>query len=223
MKATWLLVIGLLIVFAGLFALAEWQGWLQPDAIVHALKMLKEGGSHPATVAIGIAGLLAIDLLLPVPSSIVMIAAGMLLGPWAGTAASFTGAMLSAAIGYCGCRWGGERAFRRLAGERDAAQVRAWLARYGVYAIVISRPVPMLTEVLSCLAGLARMPAGAFFGASAVGTLPVCVVYAVAGHVGAKGALWLTALIAVALPAAAWLAVRLAATGKAADNADNRE
>ena len=153
-------------------------------------------------------GLLTIDLLLPVPSSIVMALSGKLLGTWWGGAASFAGAMLAAAIGYGACRRWGESAFRRLIGGADRERVRAWFQRYGVYAIILSRPVPMLTEILSCLAGLSAMRARTFFGAAVLGTLPICFVYS---YVGSRGSLtdpWPAIWIALAIPAAGWLLVR---------------
>jgi membrane protein DedA with SNARE-associated domain len=89
--------------------------------------------------------------------------------------------------------------------------VEHWFEDYGIAAIIISRPVPMLTEILSCLAGLSRVNVSSFTVASIAGTLPICIIYAYVGHLyGLEGLeskegivpmIWVT----IAIPAAGWL------------------
>jgi uncharacterized membrane protein YdjX (TVP38/TMEM64 family) len=208
MKRIWLTVVAMLVFCSALFVAAEQAGWLAPAVTEQFLARLHASPRGQVGVALAVAGLLAVDVLLPIPSSLVMALAGKLLGPVTGGLAACLGAGLSAAIGYGACRWGGERAFRRLVGDRDTARLRAWFERYGVYAIVLSRPVPMLTEILSCLAGLAAMPVRPFALAAALGTVPICFVYS---YVGSRGDLrdpWPAIWIALVIPALGWLFVR---------------
>ena len=51
----------------------------------------------------------------------------------------------------------------------------------------LSRSVPMLTEIVSCAAGLARIPFRVFLALSVAGTLPLCAVYAWAGNRSLRG------------------------------------
>jgi uncharacterized membrane protein YdjX (TVP38/TMEM64 family) len=51
-------------------------------------------------IALALGGLLAADIVLPVPSSIVNTAAGSLLGFWAGMGTAWVGLMVSAVGGY---------------------------------------------------------------------------------------------------------------------------
>lgn len=63
--------------------------------------ILKSLGQHPVYVAVLLCALLASDIILPVPSSIVSIGSGFLLGFENGTIVSFTGMVLGCLLGYC--------------------------------------------------------------------------------------------------------------------------
>jgi len=101
---------------------------------------------------------LVIDLFLPIPSSFVMILSGKLLGFALGGLIAFLGAIISAVLGYTICRIGGHKMYYKLIGARDSHKIVEWFEKYGFLAIIISRPIPMLTEILSCLAGLSKIP-----------------------------------------------------------------
>ncbi len=208
MKRFLFLAACLLVVFASLYVLAERLGYADGAFLVARFEALQASPGGRVWVAVAIAGLLAVDLVLPVPSSVLMTFSGAVLGVGLGTAVSLAGAMLSAALGFGACRWGGQRAFRGLMGAQDLTRVNVWFQAYGVYAIVLSRPVPMLTEILSCLAGLTDLPGRTFFLAVVLGTLPVCLVYAYAGSISSPANPWPAVLIALLVPAAGWVAVR---------------
>jgi uncharacterized membrane protein YdjX (TVP38/TMEM64 family) len=178
---------------------AVWQGWL--DGV-----RASTGGRAAAAAAI--VAMLVVDLVVPVPSSVVMTAAGALLGPWLGALVSFVGALAAACVGFWACRVGGRGVARRLVGEADLERTRGWFERWGVYAIVVSRPIPMLTEVLSCLAGLTSLPFRTFLAASALGTAPICVVYAIAGSRGSVTDPLPLVVVALAVPAVGWFVAR---------------
>ena len=152
--------------------------------------------------------LLTADLVLPIPSSIVMTLSGAFLGCLAGTAASFIGAMGSALLAFGLCRRYGQRAFEHMIAPPDAARIERFFQRHGAWGILLSRSVPMLTEVVSCMAGLSRLPWPHFVLLSAAGTLPVCLVYAWAGSHGAHTGTGWALLIAFALPALALAILR---------------
>ncbi len=98
-------------------------------------------------------GLLAFDVFLPVPSSIVSTAAGVLLGFWRGAAIVWAGMMVACVIGYAlGARASGLA--RRFVGEAGLERADRLLARYGDWTIVVCRPVPVLAEASVIFAGL---------------------------------------------------------------------
>src|SRR6187551_2233003 len=82
---------------------------------------LATGGASRWYVAVGIAALLAGDVVLPVPSSITSAAAGALLGFWPGLLVIWVGMTVSCIVGYyLGARGGGVA--RRFVGEAGLAR-----------------------------------------------------------------------------------------------------
>jgi uncharacterized membrane protein YdjX (TVP38/TMEM64 family) len=80
--------------------------------------------------------------------------------------------------------------------------VRAHFDRYGSWIILLSRPVPMLAETVSCLAGLSGMAPGRFAALSLAGTIPLSLVYAVVGaNASDAQGLAVAVVVAVGLPA----------------------
>lgn len=131
------------------------------------------------TAALGFA-LLVVDVFLPVPSSLVMVAHGALLGALPGAAVSLAGGLGAAAVGFACGRWGRAPLRRRLAdGERERAD--RLLRRWGALAVVVSRPVPILAEAVAVVAGASPLGWRRYLLAAAAGNLPAAVLYALAG------------------------------------------
>jgi len=204
-----ILVVSVMVLFFTIgFLVADHLSYMDPKTIQAWFDSVERSGYGRLAIGGIIAGLLAVDLVLPIPSSVIMAISGMLLGVWTGGIASFLGAMLSACAGFLLCRWGGHTAFRRLIGQQDTHRIDRWFDRYGVYAIIISRPIPMLTEILSCLAGLAGLSFRSFLLASILGTLPICFIYSYVGSFGDITNPWPAIWIALLIPALGWVVVR---------------
>ncbi len=209
MKRVVAIVVGMVAALSLMFVAAESAGWMDPGRVRNLLETVRTAPAGRLAVAGVIGGLLAGDLVLPVPSSVLMTLAGAFLGTAGGTAVSFAGSMASALIGFAVCRRFGHAAFRRFAGEADADRVARFLREYGVWGILLSRSVPMLTEVVSCVAGLSDLPFRTFATLAAAGTLPLCVVYAWAGaRTSDPTGLGWAVLVAFILPAAGFASVR---------------
>src|SRR5690606_14596745 len=103
-------------------------------------------GQVPLLPSVGIiGGLLAFDVLLPVPSSIVSAAAGVLLGFWLGTLVVWTGMTISCAVAYAiGAR--SVALTRWIVGDDGLRRAAGVATRYGDFALVLCRPVPVLAE-----------------------------------------------------------------------------
>lgn len=163
-------------------------------------------GAGPWAWAAGI-GLLAADLLLPVPGTVVMSALGLIYGTlWGGLVAA-VGSIVAGLFGYGVGRLIGEKAARKLLGNRDFERGRGLFSRGGGWMIALSRAVPILPEALSCTAGLVRMPFGRFFASLACGSVPVGFLYAWIGAVGRDTPGW-AMLFSIGVPAILWLAAR---------------
>ncbi len=170
-----------------------------------ALRVLLEEHYQIAWL-IGI-GLLVADLFLPIPSTIVMSALGWLYGPLAGGAASAAGLLLSAQLAYRLSRRFGHPVAARLAGEANLQTASAWFRRAGGPCIAVSRCLPVLSEAISCLAGLSRFPPGEFFVAALLGSTPAGFAFAFIGHMGRTDSTTAT-VWSILLPVLLWLLYR---------------
>lgn len=140
------------------------------------------------------AGLLAIDVLLPVPSSIVGTMLGARLGFLTGFAATFAGLMTGQVAAYATSRW----LLRRRAGELPAAPT--------LLALFLSRPVPVLAEATALAAGAAQLSWRQFLLACGGGNLLYALALALNGAQLVPGALIGPGLLLpMLLPAAGWL------------------
>lgn len=158
-------------------------------------------------LALVLGGLLAGDIVLPVPSSLVSTAAGALLGFWRGTATSWVGMMVASGLGYqLGAR-AGEAALRRMAGPSEVARLALLAERQGPWFLLVFRGVPVLAEASVVLAGVSRMSRRSFFSASALANLGVSATYSALGASAARaGSFPLLFAGMVLLPALAlWL------------------
>ena len=125
-------------------------------------------------------GLLALDVVLPVPSSIVSTAAGVLLGFWRGAVVVWTGMMVACLLGYAlGARAAGLA--RHFVGEPGLERAGELVRRYGDWTIVMCRPVPVLAEASVIFAGLVGAPFARFFALTALSNLGVAIGYAAFG------------------------------------------
>jgi uncharacterized membrane protein YdjX (TVP38/TMEM64 family) len=132
------------------------------------------------SAAIAIGALLALDIVLPIPSSVLSTAAGALLGFPLGTLVSTVGMTLASAAGY----WlgtGTSARARRFVGAASLERAQRLAERYGDWAVIVSRPVPVLAEASAVAAGLLRRPAGRFLLLSAAANLGISLAYAAVG------------------------------------------
>jgi len=136
-----------------------------------------------AAATIGVA-LLVADVFLPVPSSVVMVANGALFGMVLGTALSMVGSVGAFAVGFAVGRRGTVMV-ARMVPEEERLRADRFFDRWGVAAIILSRPVPILAETVSFVAGTSALGWRPAMGAAIVGSLPAAALYAVAGSVAA--------------------------------------
>lgn len=128
-------------------------------------------------------GALALDIFLPIPSSLVSTLCGMLLGTWGGWALSFMAMNVSAALGYwLGACCAGRA--RRLIGAAEGAALEGFFARYGAVVLVGLRAVPVLAEASTVFAGLGRLGVWRSALWLGVGNAVISLVYAVVGAWG---------------------------------------
>ena len=163
---------------------------------------LSSQGKWAAVAAIG---LLASDVLLPVPATVVFTALGIVFGPWTGGFVGTLGFSLGGVIAYGVCWAFGEKAARWLLGERDFVQGHRLFSESGGWIVAMSRWLPVLPEVISCMAGLTRMPPAKFFVSVLCGSAPPAFAFAFLGHMGSDQPVLALAISAIAAPLLWWL------------------
>ncbi len=151
------------------------------------------------------AALLMVDVLLPVPSSIVSALLCVLLGPLHGSLAIMVGMMAGFACGYLLGRMLPADTLRRWVGAALWDSVRDKAARQSTAWIVVSRPVPVLAEAVSILAGSLRVRWQSAMLAAALSSAVVASCFGATAAVGlTNGSFWLSFGASVALASAAW-------------------
>jgi uncharacterized membrane protein YdjX (TVP38/TMEM64 family) len=143
-------------------------------------EMITRGDTARWIVASSIFALLALDVILPVPSSIVSTAAGVLLGFWTGAAIVWFGMMIACVFGYAlGAR--ASNVARRFVGDEGLVRAERLVARYGDWTILVCRPVPVLAEASVIFAGIIRAPFARFAWLTAASNLGIALGYAAFG------------------------------------------
>jgi uncharacterized membrane protein YdjX (TVP38/TMEM64 family) len=175
MKRYVLIIVGFVVLFSAMFGLAE---WLQISWLTDPSAKMQENKWLAAVVG---SSLLVLDIVLPVPASIVMGVNGQLFGVALGTVVSLFGTMAAATIGFLIGRNGGALLDKVLKPE-ERSQGDRILKKWGPLAIIVLRPVPMLAETITILAGTSGMSWSTFLVSALLGSVPMCYLFAVAGE-----------------------------------------
>jgi uncharacterized membrane protein YdjX (TVP38/TMEM64 family) len=183
--------------------------WLFEDTTAAWAERLVRSPHARAVVALGLGGLLAADVVLPIPSSIVNTAAGSMLGFFAGTAVAWAGMTVGCAVGYRIGRGAARAGLGRIVGPGEVERASAAFARYGAWALVLMRPVPVLAEASVIVAGFHDMPRRSFHVLCGLSNLGIAAVYAAVGAWAVDSASFFAAFAgAVLLPGLAMLVSR---------------
>jgi uncharacterized membrane protein YdjX (TVP38/TMEM64 family) len=153
--------------------------------------------------------LLVCDLILPVPSTVVISALGYLYGIWVGGLVAGVGLWLAGVAGYGLGRLFGERFVERWLGAGEYEKGKQLFSNRGGWIVALSRTLPILPEVISCTAGLVRMPFRSFAVATACGSFPMGFLFAAIGKAGHDSPTWAFVLSFVVPCGLWWLAKRI--------------
>lgn len=126
--------------------------------------------------------LLALDVVLPVPSSVIMLANGALFGVIGGTVLSLAGSLIGVALAFVIGQHGG-RLLASISTPEEMAAADRLFRRWGTAAIILSRPLPIIAETIALFAGASSMGATRLMLAATAGLIPTCLAYAAAGAV----------------------------------------
>lgn len=150
----------------------------------------------PSVMAVLLIGLLAADIALPVPSSVVGTYAGARYGIVLATLLTWVGLTIGAVVGYGVGRRGGQWWILQLGEPAETERMRVWQEKWGGIVIVLVRGMPLLAEASVVLAGLNGLAWKQFFPAIALSNLGLAIAYAGLGHWADTHA-WLTTALAI--------------------------
>jgi uncharacterized membrane protein YdjX (TVP38/TMEM64 family) len=141
-------------------------------------------GLHIALQVLVFLGLMILQsLFAPIPSELILLSGGMIFGWIWGTVLGVAGSMLSSVISFYLSKRGG-RALIDATGEKVSILKRSlvvfdiWIKRWGLWAILIGRAVPVIMfDPISYAAGLAKVKDWQYFLATFIGSIPRSIFY----------------------------------------------
>ncbi len=153
--------------------------------------------------------LLVVDLFLPILGTVVMSALGLVYGWFWGGLISALGSIGAGLLAYGLSRKLGRGAVLFLAGEKGIAEgERLFGGETGGWLVAFSRWMPVMPEVVACLAGISRMPFKRYFAALCAGCFPMGFVFARIGDTGKDNPI-LALCLSAGLPPLIWGFFRL--------------
>jgi uncharacterized membrane protein YdjX (TVP38/TMEM64 family) len=168
------------------------------DALEAQIAQIFDPPPPPAALFALIAGVLASDIFLPVPSSMVGTLAGSQLGVAMGTLTSWLGMTAGGVAGFALARKWGRPLALRLASETDLDRLDGVAARFGPLLIVLTRGVPVFAEACVLLLGVNRLPWSRLLPALVASNLGLALAYAAFGRLAADQQ-WLPAALGISL------------------------
>lgn len=141
--------------------------------------LLYGSGDHKLIYSVLSFTALTTDIVLPVPSSIVMYTNGFVLGPVQGMALSLVSVMTGTLFGY----YLGRFTSFGLKAKKDQ-KTEAFLSKYGPAAILVSRGIPILSESVCIVCGYNKVNVKSYLLLNLIGYIPVCFIYAYFGSIG---------------------------------------
>ncbi len=131
---------------------------------------------------LGAVGLMVLHSFVPFPAEFLAVANGMVYGTVWGTAITWAGAMLGAAIAFGVARALGRSFVEALVARRDWHLLDAWTTRRGAVLVLASRLVPVIAfNLVNYAAGLSGISWWTFVWTTGVGILPMVTLMVVIG------------------------------------------
>jgi uncharacterized membrane protein YdjX (TVP38/TMEM64 family) len=151
------------------------------------------------------------DIVLPVPSSIVMYLNGAVLGMFQGAVLSFVSVMVSSVIGYLI----GLLSLKLFKNNKAHSKSDELLKKTGPLAIILTRGIPILSESVTIVAGYNSYSFYQFLLWNFIGYLPVCLIYAYFGSISnSQDAFLISFGISIAISFVLWIVGKKVLTSK---------
>ena len=164
---------------------------------------LEQFSANPAALASAGFALLASDIFLPIPSSLVCTWLGQRLGWIQGATVSWAGLTCGNLIGLSLARLFGHWFVLRFADAKSVSQFQIWAERYGAWLIVLSRPLPLVSEAVLLGLGISSSIRWHWIGLVILCNLFMAIGWTGLGVAGQLASMeWLANAISVTIPMA---------------------
>ena len=188
MRLTISIIVFILILLTAFFVYGEsFEVWTKSD---QALEWMQNQGHFAGLCAVL---LLISDIVLPIPATAIMAILGSIYGIIIGGLYAATASVLAGLTAYTLVRVMGKKAAVFIAGD-NLEKLQNFFNKGGVWAIAATRVVPIVPEVLCCLAGLASMRIKLFVIALLCGSIPQAFLFATLGAWGKEEPLFTIAV-----------------------------
>jgi len=145
-----------------------------------------------------VVGLLATDILLPIPSSVVSTMAGYQIGATLGTLATWVGMSLGAIFGFALARRWGRPVALWFTKEKDLQRMHHVSQRYGPFVLALTRAVPVFAEASVLIVGIHGLTWRRFLPSVLLSNLVIAIAYSAFGDF-AKQNDWLPLALGVSI------------------------
>ena len=152
--------------------------------------LLNQAQDNPFKYAVLSFVILVSDIVLPVPSSIVMYSNGAVIGLVKGFSLSLISVILSSIIGY----FIGYGSSAVLKSDADISATKI-LEKYGYAAILMTRGIPIISESVCIVCGFTRYNFTIYLVFNIIGYIPVCLIYAYFGSIAVNRDLFLISFV----------------------------
>ena len=199
MRRRWPLLIGIVALALVWWRWGDLARLLQAGSVAETIAYLRGFGIWTPLASLVLMVLQAV--IAPLPGSLVAAANGALYGVWWGTLLSWAGGLAGAVVSYGLGRWLGERVPRRWRAAPPLRRLDALGASEGFWVVLVARLTPIISlDAIGYLAGMYRMPFGAYMLANAIGMAPGMFAYTWLGAdlAAAQAVNWRLALLALA-------------------------
>ncbi|MCA8988108.1 MAG: VTT domain-containing protein [Planctomycetaceae bacterium] len=174
MNRIWIIVVGFLLLTLLPFLACG------PQLEALAMRFVTER-PDPGQLAGALILLLGLDIFLPVPSSGLITYCGSQLGMSLTAVLATFGLTIGNACGYELARLWGTPLVEKFASENDRRMLARSFMNGGIPLVIISRPLPVLSEAVALLAGCATMPRSTFYPAAILSNAALGIIYSTLG------------------------------------------
>jgi uncharacterized membrane protein YdjX (TVP38/TMEM64 family) len=148
---------------------------------------------------------LSLDVILPVPSSLIMIVNGKVCGFIPGALLTLTSGLISSYLGYfLGLK--SSPTMNKIIRETEQKTGISMMNKYGYLAITVSKAIPIISEATSFVCGTAKVPIKEFILYSAVGYMVIGLAYGFIGStIGTKESTMVGTIVILSVLIAGWI------------------